>query len=255
MAFSAEWLALREPADRAARDGDLLRRAVAAAGPAPVILDLGCGSGATVRAMAPLLPQGARWQLVDTDAALLDLAAAEAGPAAQTRCMDIADLEALPLDGVTLVTASALLDLVTESWLRALAGRLRVPFYAALSYDGVMSWDPADPRDAAVTAAFNRHQRGDKGLGPALGPEAVAGGSAALAAAGFEVARADSPWRLGPGEAPLQRALVAGIGAAAAEAGEGAAPGWGTARQEAAAATACRIGHGDILAMPPATAP
>ena len=48
MAFSAEWLALREPADRAARDAGLLRRAAAAAGPAPVIMDLGCGSGATV---------------------------------------------------------------------------------------------------------------------------------------------------------------------------------------------------------------
>jgi hypothetical protein len=34
------------------------------------------------------------------------------------------------------VTASALLDLVSERWLVALARRLRVPFYAALSYGG-----------------------------------------------------------------------------------------------------------------------
>lgn len=250
MAFSAEWLDLREPADRAARDAGLLRRAAAAAGPAPVIMDLGCGSGATVRAMAPHLPPDVRWRLVDTDAALLELAAAQAGPEAEIWRVDIADLDALPLDGATLVTASALLDLVSDPWLRALAARLRVPFYAALSYDGIMTWDPGDPRDASVTAAFNRHQRGDKGLGSALGPDAVAGASAALAAAGFEVERAESPWRLGPADAGLQRTLVEGIGAAAAEAGEATAPGWTATRRDAATTTACRIGHGDILATP-----
>ncbi len=60
-----------------------------------------------------------------------------------------ATLDALPLDGARLVTASALCDLVSRDWLEALADRLaaRGPaFYAALSYDGAMAWTPAARR-------------------------------------------------------------------------------------------------------------
>ena len=46
MGFSADWLALREPADHAARDGDLLAAAAQVAG--AVIVDLGCGTGSTL---------------------------------------------------------------------------------------------------------------------------------------------------------------------------------------------------------------
>lgn len=250
MGFSAEWLALREPADRAARDPALARRAVAAAGPEPLIVDLGCGTGATWRALAPQLPAGARWCFVDNDPALLARAVAAAGDAAEAVAADIADLEALPLAGATLVTASALLDLVPEAWVRRLTLRLSVPFYAALSYDGAMRWDPPDPRDAAVTAAFNRHQRGDKGFGPALGPAAGARAAALLAAAGFAVQRADSPWRLGPELAALQRALTDGIAGAAAAAGAPEAVAWGRHRRERARGSVCVVGHGDILALP-----
>jgi hypothetical protein len=61
-----------------------------------------------------------------------------------------------------------------------------------------MTWTPEDPQDEAVTAAFNRHQRGEKGLGPALGPEAGERGAVIFEAAGFSVTTAESPWRLGP---------------------------------------------------------
>lgn len=75
--FSADWLALREPHDRAARAraaGPLhladwaARRQPAARG---TVLDLGCGSGSNLRALAPALG-GARqtWHVVDHDAAL-----------------------------------------------------------------------------------------------------------------------------------------------------------------------------------------
>ncbi|MEE4299000.1 MAG: class I SAM-dependent methyltransferase, partial [Pseudomonadales bacterium] len=208
MGFSAAWLALREGADRAARDAALARRAAAAAGPAPLIVDLGSGTGATRRALAPLLPASARWRFVDNDAALLAQAGAEAGERAELVEADLADLDALPLEDATLVTASALLDLVPEHWVTALARRLHGPFYAALSYDGVMHWTPEDPEDAAVSAAFDRHQHGDKGLGPALGPEAAERTRAAFEAAGFTVELAQSPWRLGPADAALQRALT-----------------------------------------------
>lgn len=250
MAFTADWLALREPADRAARDGALLRRAAQAAGPAPVILDLGCGTGATVRAMAPHLPAGTRWRLVDNDPALLALAAKSAGPDAQTLCLDLGDPDTLPLEGVTLVTASALLDLMPRDWVTALARRLSVPFYAALSYDGQMAWDPADPLDARVTQAFNLHQLGDKGLGPALGPDSVTASLTIFHEAGFDVARADSPWRLGPDTAALHATLIDGIATAAAETGLLEAPEWGRMRRDHVARTPCCIGHGDILALP-----
>ncbi len=251
MGFSVDWLALRDPADRAARDAGLARRAALAAGPSPLIVDLGCGTGATCRALAPWLPENTRWRLVDNDRALLDAAEKAAGPSAELIRIDLGDLDALPLEGATLVTASALLDLASEAWVAGLVGRLRVPFYAALSYDGRMEWTPDDPRDSAVTAAFNRHQQGDKGFGPALGPQAAERTAALLADAGFSVHRAESPWKLGPESAALHRELTRGIARAAAEAGAGGAEGWGQSRADAADRSACTIGHVDLLAFPP----
>jgi SAM-dependent methyltransferase len=248
--FAAEWLALREPADRAARDAKLARRAAAAAGPSPLIVDLGCGTGATYRALAPLLPAHARWCFIDRDRELLDAVMAVGAFEARIVEADIGDVHALPLDAATLVTASALLDLVSEEWLRELAGRLQVPFYAALSYCGSMHWTPDDPRDDAITGFFNRHQRGDKGFGPALGPDAGERAAAVFAEAGFDVHRADSPWRLGPDKLALQRELTDGIAAAAAEAGLADAAAWGRRRRETAAQGRCVIGHLDILAIP-----
>jgi SAM-dependent methyltransferase len=250
MGFSAEWLALREPADHKARDTKLLQRAARAAGPEPVILDLGCGTGSTVRALAPYLPATARWRLVDTDADLLMRAAISAGDRLQTYRLNLSDLDALPLEEVTLVTASALLDLMPEAWLRALSARLRVPFYAALSYNGQMSWHPSNALDDGVIEAFNRHQLSDKGLGPALGPNAVAVSAAIFADAGFDVLQAQSPWQLGSDQAPLHATLAEGIAAAAADSGAKDAAKWGAARMAGAAQTSCRIGHGDILTLP-----
>ncbi|MCU0906534.1 MAG: class I SAM-dependent methyltransferase [Rhodobacteraceae bacterium] len=250
MGFSADWLALREPADRAARDPALAQAAATAAGPAPVILDLGCGTGSTRRALGPHLAQGAQWRMVDNDPALLALAAA---PGVTTVAADLTRLDHLPWDGVTLVTCSALLDLVSGDWiarLTAILAERRLPFYAALNYDGHMAWDPVDPDDAAVTAAFNRHQTGDKGFGPSLGPQAAGDAAARLEAVGFVVATADSPWRMGPQDAPLQAALLDGIGAAAAEAGAGVAPAWIARRRAALSRTAMVVGHLDLFARP-----
>lgn len=254
MGFSADWLALREPADRAARDAALAQRAAEAAGPAPLVVDLGCGTGAIWRALAPLLPEGTRWRFVDNDPELLARAGAAAGERAELVETDLADLDALPLGGATLVTASALLDLVSEAWVTGLARRLHAPLYAALSYDGSMVWNPEVPADAAVTAAFNRHQHGDKGFGAALGPDAARASTATLEQAGFAVESAESPWRLGPEMAALQRELTDGIAAAATEAGLDDAIAWGRRRHDAADHTTCVIGHVDLLAVPrPAT--
>ncbi|WOI58224.1 class I SAM-dependent methyltransferase [Palleronia sp. LCG004] len=251
MGFSPDWLALRDPADRAARDRALLQRAATAAGPAPLVVDLGCGTGATWRALAPLLPEGTRWRLVDNDPALLEIAKANVGATADCVVADLAGIDALPLQGATLITASALLDLMPEAWLSAFAARVQAPFYAALSYDGRMEWAPPDDRDGAVTAAFNRHQRGDKGLGPALGPDAADRAEAHFTARGFAVHRADSPWRIGPDMAALQRELTHGIAMAAGETGLPDAERWGRDRDDAADRTSCIVGHVDFLALPP----
>ena len=64
--FSADWLALREPADHAARDAGLTGRAaewLRSLGRPARAIDLACGSGSNVRYLLPRLPQGARTEL------------------------------------------------------------------------------------------------------------------------------------------------------------------------------------------------
>lgn len=252
MGFSPEWLSLREPVDRQARDAGLLAHAVKAAGPDPVILDLGCGTGSTLRAFAGHLPDHARWHLVDNDPDLLQIAK-KLGDC-DTHVLDLADLQALPLQGVTLVTASALLDLMSADWVDGLVALLAdkgIGFYAALSYDGVMQWDPALPRDHPVTEAFNQHQRGDKGLGPALGPDAATVAMDAFARAGFTVTHASTPWRIDANHTDMHRELVQGIAQAASEAGASMTEDWARMRISMASDSLCLIGHQDILALPP----
>ena len=251
MAFSAQWLALREPADQLARDQSILRQAAEAAGSDPVILDIGSGTGSTVRAMRPHLPRDTRWRLVDYDSELLATAAAEVGEGSSVQLVDISAIDQLPLDHVTLVTASALLDLVSESWLRSFASRLRVPFYAALTYNGQMEWSPSDSTDAGIVQAFNDHQHMDKGFGSALGPDAAATTRAIFDELGWTVLHAPSPWTLGVGQGKLQRELVTGIARAAAEAGHTEASSWGVRRADNAERATCVVGHEDVLVLPP----
>ena len=82
---SSGWLALREPADAAARAGDLVEHMVRRL-PSPerwVIHDIGCGTGAMGRWLAPQLPGPQHWVLRDHDRDLLGIAAARPpGPAA-----------------------------------------------------------------------------------------------------------------------------------------------------------------------------
>jgi len=252
MGFDAEWLDLRAPADDRARDAGLLHRAIAHAGPGARMLDLGCGTGATVRAFAAAGAGALDWCLLDNDPALLSLARRH-HPEAEVRVCDLSDLETVDLADVRMVTASALFDLVSEDWASRLFDRLarhRIALYAALSYDGVMHWSPEDRDDAAVTECFNHHQCGDKGFGPALGPQAVARMTALLTACGYEVFSAPSPWVLEPSEARLQDALLSGIAAAAQEAGFDDAGGWAARRRDAIGHGRAEIGHLDILALP-----
>jgi SAM-dependent methyltransferase len=257
MGFDADWLTLREPADARARDADVFRRALRLVGPGATLLDLGCGTGATARAFAANGASDLNWRLLDNDPELLARAAAT-HPQATTHVADLADIDALPLEGVQLVTASALLDLVSKDWVARFAARLaraRIPFYAVLSYDGRMHWDPAAPLDAEVTAAFNAHQRGDKGFGPALGPDAGDTAAGIFGDQGFDVTLGQSPWRLDPQDAALHEALLSGIAEAATEAGCDAASAWLTRRRGDLANVRAEIGHVDLLAVPRGLSP
>ncbi len=276
--FSAAWLALREPYDRAARNAAVLE-AVAAAfagAPAAAVTDLGCGTGATMRALAPRLPACQRWRLVDNDRALLELAlssgmtALPAGASVTAVAADLAAgapgdlrkddgagaIEALLGEG-DLVTTSALLDLVSADWLDRLVAalaRLSRPFYAALSYDGAVVLSPPSVCDREMIAAVNRHQRTDKGFGPALGPEAARTALARLRAAGFAVAEGRSDWQLDADDRAIQMALLAGWAGAAGEIGTAPAiiEHWlGERRHHVdAGRSRMRVGHVDVFAAP-----
>jgi hypothetical protein len=135
-----------------------------------------------------------------------------------------ADLDALPFPDGGLVTASALLDLVSDAWLARLAARCRTAraqLLFALTYDGRARCRPDEPGDAQVIALVNRHQRTDKGFGPALGPTAAEAAVRQFARAGYRLRRARSDWRIGASEPQLQAALLEGWAQAARDASTG----------------------------------
>jgi SAM-dependent methyltransferase len=230
MSFSANWLAMREPYDLAARNGAVLNAVAAAIADAPAVTvtDLGCGTGATMRAVAPRLPAGQHWRLVDNDDALLTTAlegpadAVLAGVNVTAVTADLASAIEPVLGDCDLVTTSALLDLVSAAWLDRLVAslvRLSRPLYAALSYDGTVTLSPQSRLDAEVIAAVNRHQRTDKGFGPALGPDAARIASERLRVAGFTVIEGRSDWQFDPGDRAIQNAMIGGWAVAARETG------------------------------------
>ena len=219
--FAVDWLALREPHDHVARRGvaDGLLARLAAGGSCRVV-DLGAGSGSNLRFLHTRLGVGQTWRLIDADATLVQAVAAPPGAAVTALVADLAAIGADHLADADLVTATAFLDLVSADWLARFVGFLTGPaggpaVLIALTYDGRIEWTPADPDDAFVRDAVNRHQRTDKGFGAALGPDAAAALAAALAGVGYRVETADTPWRLGGDDAAIQRALLDGyVGAA-----------------------------------------
>jgi hypothetical protein len=265
--FSADWLTLREPYDLRARNPSVLDAVAASLEPlsSARVVDLACGTGSTLRALSPHLPARQNWKLIDNDLGLL--ARAEATPLAKHATLTAIpldlnrDLEAA-LDGpVDLVATSALLDLVSETWLDRLAVEIAarsIPLYAALSYDGRIGFTPPDPLDAAIVAAVNAHQRTDKGFGPALGPAAAAFAIARFEALGYSVVHGASDWAMGPDDLDIQIEILAGWASAAHEMGAlslADTTAWLTRRGDAVAAgcSSFHVGHVDFFATPSAT--
>src|SRR3954469_19825963 len=119
----SSWLALREQADSAARSVELTRAVGAALREErPLrILDLGGGTGSNVRYLSPRLPVPQQWLVVDRDPDLLaQVPAPGVHRHVDTLCRNLGSLDDPSLfSGRHLVTSSALLDLVSDSWLRA----------------------------------------------------------------------------------------------------------------------------------------
>lgn len=266
--YSEQWLALREPVDSASRCGHV-SAAVAEYLHGPVeVVDMGAGTGANARCLAPRLAGPQHWRLLDHDAGLLRRAASECSVlhAADGRAVtvspeqiDLASFDWAEVAGSDLITASALLDLVGEQWIDALveaAGRMGCCALFALSYDGRIEWSPEDADDELVRVAFNEHQRGQVHFGePTLGPAAGFHAAGRFSAAGFEVVRGDSAWRLGADEMPLLAALIDGWVAAATEQMPERSQritDWAERRRKAVAEGRARVlvGHLDFAAMP-----
>jgi hypothetical protein len=265
---SGAWLDLREPADAAARDPELaeiLRQQLPSAG-CLVIHDLGCGTGSMGRWLAPLLPGPQHWVLHDRDEDLLDAAAAEPpGPAAdgasvsvETLASDVTQLHPGDLADASLVTASALLDLLTRD---ELAGLIDVcagagcPVFLSLSVVGHVDLVPPDPLDSRVSAAFDAHQCRKTERDRLLGPDAVADAVEGFRQRGAEVLVRPTPWRLGAAEANLAAEWFTGwIGAACEQSVELASETVSYARWRLAEARAgelaVTVGHADLLVLP-----
>jgi hypothetical protein len=208
------------------------------------------------RWLAPRLPGPQHWVVHDLDANLLELAAAvppgSASVTVEARRSDIAQLTPDDLAGASLVTASALLDLLTADelagMLRACVGR---PTLLALNVVGRVSLTPSDPLDECIGAAFNAHQRRDG----VLGPDAVAAAVAELRGTAAEVLVQPSRWRLGAAHADLVAEWFDGWVAAACEQEPALADAAGAYRdrrlaQAAAGELAVTIDHADLLVLP-----
>ncbi|HEX2412646.1 MAG TPA: class I SAM-dependent methyltransferase [Solirubrobacteraceae bacterium] len=253
---SPEWLSLREPADAAARSAELAERLgphLATAGRL-VIHDLGGGSGAMGRWLAPRLPGPQHWVVHDLDAGLLKLAVADAPHpvTVEGRRSDITRLTRGELAGASLVTASALLDLLTPDALaQMLLACAGCPMLLALTVVGRVTMTPEEPLDALMGAAFNAHQR----RGDLLGPDAAAAAVGHLRGTGAEVLVRPSPWRLDAARPDLAAEWFEGWVAAACEQEPALAAEAGAYRdrrlaQAGAGELDVIVDHADLLVLP-----
>jgi len=267
-----DWLALREAADAAARATELVEQASAhlAAATRPgvptVIRDLGCGSGSMGRWLAGQLRGPQHWILCDRDPVLLARAgagmpnvAADGAPiTARTWEGDVTGLRGVDLAGTSLVTASAVLDLLTDEEVDGLADACVDAGCAALltlTVTGQVEIDPDEPLDAEFGAAFDAHQRRSTGGRRLLGPDAGAAAVEAFSRRGAAVRTRPSPWRLGADQAELTQEWLRGwIGAACVQRPglERHAAAYLRRRLEACSAGELRVAvdHVDVLAHP-----
>ncbi|GAA4156467.1 SAM-dependent methyltransferase [Leifsonia shinshuensis] len=214
---SADWLALREAEDARARSRRLARAVPGilggvpdgrAAGARPLAVhDLGSGTGSMMRWLAPQLPGPQTWVLHDWNAGLTARAVAGEPPedrsgrpvAIESRVTPLDRLAPADLAGADLVTASALLDVVTAQEAHAIVDAcvaVGAPVLLPLSVTGDVELRPWDPRDILVARAFNEHQRREVDGRRLLGRFGAPIARGLLGRAGWHVRTALTTWRL-----------------------------------------------------------
>lgn len=250
--FSADWLTLREPADAAARDRTLVDELRSALTGPLVVRDLGCGTGSMGRWLAPRLPAPQHWVLMDRDPVLLAHAEAHLpeGVTVETRQGDVTGLTGADLAGTSLVTCSALLDLLTAEEVASLAAACAEAGTAALftlSVTGEVSLDPPDPLDDEIACAFNEHQRRESDGRRLLGPDAADVAAAAFGKVGATVTVRPAPWRLATDSGALAGVWLAGWAGAAVEQSPDLLLDDYLRRRETEG-FAASVGHADLLA-------
>lgn len=261
----SDWLALRADADSRARDdgsahllAELLDHLMVDVVEEVEVVDLGAGTGANHRYLAPRLGLPQRWTALDHDAEAL------AHPGHGDADRVVADVEDLvevlePLTGQppgrpVLLTCSALLDVLTTRQLTALAEaivRFRCPALLALTVTGEVGWSPPEPEDALLREAFDGHQR----RAGRPGPQAAEELARRVSEAGLIVRSASTPWRLGGDPDLLRRWLVERVDAAIEQGPRAAGhlSAWRDrrVRQLADGELAVQVGHVDLLILPP----
>ena len=288
--FSDEWLHMREPLDVASRSSELAAIVAEALRPTgtrdrPIhVVDLGAGTGANLRYLAPLLGGSQDWLLVERNPSLLDALndrmrtwAGSSGAhvfegegqlivrtihfECRIRCvaLDLAtQLDRVVLPQRCLVTASALLDLVSEDWLARLVQRsinARASVCFTLSYNGRISCHPAEAEDRKVGELFNRHQLGNKGFGPALGPGGARRAGEMIEDRDYRARSEASDWRVKGADQALQHLLLDDWFEAASQIAPNRVSEWGQWRERRrahieAGRSEIVVGHTDMIGWP-----
>ncbi len=286
-AFTADWLALREPFDARARSRPLARRFAGMLPAEPKVMDLGAGRGSLFRWLAPIIGRTQHWLWLDDDPDHLEdgllLTAAWARRQGYTvhrredngtdltletrqgtwrinaRSFDLRNPDTLffPLEESDAVVCSALLDLFSQQWLsQVLRLTGRVPVYA------VMNVLPAPWRsrrrhdDAPVLDGYLSAQVGEGGPNDPMGPHVplLAKGLAAVNGRHYQSERSD--WTIRPRDRAMLRQVLGFF----AKGARTARPqhrrhidAWQRTREAdvAAGRLALRIAHRDILISPP----
>jgi len=235
--FDGEWLEAREGPDHRARSVVLTDRlqqwlqrqydvstGTRLAEPA-VMADIGSGRASNAMYISRRLRIPQVWHLIEQDADLLTtgmerLRATGLPVIGHNVMLTVDDMDDQLPSTLHLLTASALIDLVSEAWLQALAAavsRRQAGVLVVLSYAGDFELSPVDSDDVRLKELVNSHQHRDKGSGSALGPDATIRFRQLLQARGLDVYVENSPWRLDGNDVAVVESLLRGWVCAAEE--------------------------------------
>ena len=165
--LSTAWLALREPADAAARSTDLVELVRRARSPGPwVVHDLGAGTGSIGPMAGPAAVRSAGVDPARPRPVLLDVAVGTPPRDAADRLVSVTadpgeldDLTAEDLAGATAITASALLDMLTAPQVDRLctvAAATGAVLLLTTTVTGDIRLHPTDPLDEAAAPCVQR---------------------------------------------------------------------------------------------------